>query len=44
MTSGGMAGAMMTDTATGTVWTKTCQALKRELGDGIGAIDQLFSL
>jgi chromosomal replication initiator protein len=28
-----MAGAMMTDTATGTVWTKTCQALKRELGE-----------
>lgn len=27
-----MAGAMM-DTATGTVWTKTCQALKRELGE-----------
>jgi chromosomal replication initiator protein len=32
MTSGGMAAAM-TDTATGTVWTKTCQALKRELGE-----------
>jgi chromosomal replication initiator protein len=25
--------AAMTDTATGTVWTKTCQALKRELGE-----------
>jgi chromosomal replication initiator protein len=32
MTSGGMAGAI-TDTATGVVWTKTCQALRRELGE-----------
>ena len=32
MTIGGMAGAM-TDTATGAVWAKTCQALRRELGE-----------
>ena len=32
MTNGGIAGAMA-DTTTGDVWTKTCQALKRELGE-----------
>ncbi|HEX5380150.1 MAG TPA: chromosomal replication initiator protein DnaA [Phenylobacterium sp.] len=32
MTSGGMA-QIMVDGTTGAVWTKTCQVLKRELGD-----------
>ena len=32
MTSGGISGAMA-DATTGDVWTKTCQALKRELGE-----------
>lgn len=32
MTTGGMAGAM-SDIPVGAVWTKTCQALRRELGE-----------